>query len=130
MGDTDKRAFEVLDDEILIYRGYSRDGTRLGWSWTTDHLIGLWFARRYTYDDVTQQHLVVGKVRKADVLAYSQDRGESEVIVDPNDVYDVAEVELSPSCECGLPMPVVERISHEQHMAKHQGAHTNKEMAR
>lgn len=128
MDETDKRAFDVLDDEILVYRGYSRDGTPDGWSWTTDHLIGLWFARRFTYDDVTGQHLVVGKVRKDDVIAYSQGRGESEVIVDPDNVYDKAEVELSATCECGLPMPVVERISHEQHMAKHAGAHTNHEV--
>lgn len=128
MDETDKRAFDVLDDEILVYRGYSRDGTPDGWSWTTDHLIGLWFARRFTYDNVTQQHLIVGKVRKDDVIAYSQGRGESEVIVDPAKVYDKAEVALSATCECGLPMPVIERITHEQHMAKHAGAHTNKEV--
>lgn len=128
MGDTDKRAFDVLDDEILIYRGYSRDGTADGWSWTTDHLIGLWFARRFSNDDVSLQHLVVGKVRKDDVIAYSQGRGESEVIVDPDKVYDKQEVVLSATCECGLPMPVIERITHEQHMAKHAGAHTNKEV--
>jgi len=128
MDDVDKRAFDVLDDEILIYRGYIDRASPDGWSWTTDHLIGLWFSRRFANDDVTRQHLVVGKVRKDDVIAYSQGRGESEVIVDPAKVYDKQEVVLSATCECGLPLPVIERITHEQHMAKHAGAHTNKEV--
>lgn len=118
MDDVDRRAFALLDDEILVYRGYCRDGTPHGWSWTTDHLIALFFARRYAFD-LDEQHLVVGRVRKADVIAYTQARGESEVIVDPEKVYGIEEVPLSATCECGAPVDAVARMSHEQHMKHH-----------
>lgn len=66
---------EMLPEEIIIYRG----GTKDGLSWTLDLDKAKWFAKRYNKDhDVWKS-----KVHKKDVIAWFTERDENEILILP-----------------------------------------------
>lgn len=68
-----------LPDEMTIYRGGSPDG----WSWTLDEKRGRWFSNRYSHKFPCLFHS--RKIKKEDVLFYTNIRQEQEVVVVPKD---------------------------------------------
>ncbi len=88
---SEARAFyDDLPDEITIYRG-GNEGSWLtrGFSWTTDRGVAENFGRGLRFTN-KQPRLAIGKVLKQDVLAVFVDRQESELLVDSDDVDDIA----------------------------------------
>lgn len=81
MSDDDRWHFDALPDEITIWRGH-RDWNQDGWSWTVDRDKAEWFARRLADPD-DEMLVTEARVDKADVIAYFEGRGESEIVVDP-----------------------------------------------
>lgn len=76
--------FRKLKDEFSVHRGFSgRRGK--GMSWTIDKAKAVWFAKRFAAI-FGQPKVASGIVSKTDVLAYFNQRGESEVVVDPTSV--------------------------------------------
>ncbi len=86
MDEDDRIALAAMPDEITVYRGYTPAVRNLrGWSWTTWRDKAKWFAQRF--DTICGKGRVArGTVRKEDVIAFLNRRGESEILVDPQKV--------------------------------------------
>ena len=84
------KEFTELDDEIIIYRGEGAESTNKenALSWTTDFKIANFFANRFKDNG----KIYKAKVKKKDIIDYIQDRGESEILVKYEYVYDVERV--------------------------------------
>lgn len=94
MMDEDERAlFYQLPDEFTVYRGFQIDGRWESMSWTTDKSIAEFFAKRLLHPDETP-YIAEGKVKKEHVIALFQGRGESEIVVLPDNVFDISIDEL------------------------------------
>lgn len=80
-------------DEIVIYRGENNESTEYGnaYSWTLNKTIANFFAARRGVDG---SRIVSGKVKKEDIIEVLLDRNEYEVVVKPEDMYDVGTYEL------------------------------------
>lgn len=80
-----------LDDIITIYRGEGSLSTPYTktYSWTTDIDVARWFANRFDENG----KIYKGHVKKENVLEYVEDRGESEILVYPENVFDVEMIE-------------------------------------
>lgn len=74
MSPEDRKTLKLMDDEILVYRGYV--DTWKGFSWTTDEEKAFWFATRFNRTG----EVVSGIVKKKDVIGYLSGRGESEIV--------------------------------------------------
>lgn len=68
---------------VLIYRG-QQIGHAPGWSWTTDKDKALWFSRRF---NTGAGCLLEGTVLPNRIIACFDERGESEVVCNPEHVY-------------------------------------------
>ena len=74
---------------IIIYRGEgerSTDYTKV-YSWTTSKKIADFFAHRFDSEGIIYK----AKVKQQDILDYINDRDEQEILVSPENVYDVEE---------------------------------------
>lgn len=87
------KAFKALPDRFEIYRGIGIEGAENGLSWTTDVDKAHWFAGRNTnlagMDIDAEPILLTGTVNKSDVIAYFLQRGESEIVVLPENVASI-----------------------------------------
>lgn len=93
--DAEERKFlAALSDEISVWRGCVEANIN-GWSWTLDRERARFFAERFAPDG--KPLIVEAKVRKRDVLAYFPRRGEEELVVHPQDIYDMDIMKLPPS---------------------------------
>ena len=87
---TPTKEFIELNNEIIIYRGEGEKSTNKenALSWTTDLKIAKFFATRFKDNG----KIYKAKVKKKDIIDYIQDRGESEILVKYEYVYDVERV--------------------------------------
>lgn len=76
MSEGDKKTFNALPDKITIYRGYQKGKNKKGLSYTLDKEKAAWFAKRFHKDGL----MLEKEVRKEDVFAYTNERGENEII--------------------------------------------------
>lgn len=91
MSDDDFNDYNMLDEEIIVYRGVQEQKYKNGMSWTIDLKTAKFFANRFkTGNDVG--HIYKGKVNKSDVLAFFC--GEDEVVVDYKNVKNIKKVIL------------------------------------
>lgn len=76
---------------IVVYRAGEEPINKAKYriSWTTDKAIALFFLNTYALRHAT--HLYRGKIKPCHVIAYTQDRNESE-IMQYNHVYDIEEI--------------------------------------
>lgn len=79
-------ALAALPNRFTIYRGVGHEDAIDGLSWTTDRKKAEWFAKRWSHADDHESIVAIGKVDKADVLAHLRGRGESEIVVLPDNV--------------------------------------------
>lgn len=93
MDQEDKKAFDALPDVIKVYRGYSLDALKEGYSWTTDLETAKFFSER-----TNGNRYLSGYVKKKDVVAFLTG-GENEIIVDPRHVFDRDDHELVETSE-------------------------------
>ena len=78
-----------LDDVVTVYRGVrsTSPGCVKALSWTLDRKTAEWFANRYG----RQGQVYEAKIQKDHIHALFHGRGESEVIVDPQYLMEVAQ---------------------------------------
>lgn len=81
MSDDDKKAFDKLPEEFTIYRGCTPAGDT-GYSWTVDENQAVWFAERFEHEEA---RVISSRIKKSNVRAFLAGRGESEVLVLPED---------------------------------------------
>lgn len=72
----------AMPESFLIYQGRTSERDD-GWSWTVDEPTARWFAHRFAQLERSSPVVTIALVQRTDVLAYRQDRGESEIIVNP-----------------------------------------------
>lgn len=85
MEDEDYATWETLPEEITVYRGISGDGKVKKLSWTLSEKKAHWFADRWSM----QGSVYRAKIRKEDVFAYFDERGEKEVVLDPKKLFKI-----------------------------------------
>lgn len=85
-----EREFLVnLPDRFVIYRGCGEEN-REGFSWTLSPWKAKWFSKRFRE---TGGMVLRGTVKKKDVIAAIMDRGEFEIVVDPDNLYGIQPME-------------------------------------
>ena len=90
----DKEELEVysnLSDVVEVYRGvtnYNKDNIKV-LSWTLDLEKAKWFSNRFEGSG----YVYKGKINKKDILTYCNRRGEKEIILDYNKLYDIEELD-------------------------------------
>lgn len=78
MSKEDKKVFDKLPDEITIYRGYTKGRNKSGYSYTLDKAKAKWFSTRFNR---IGGEVLTRVVKKKDVLAYTNARGEKEIVI-------------------------------------------------
>ena len=91
MSQSELKYYNSLTDQVTVYRGVSPGRAYHGLSWTDDKDKAIWFKQRF--EDVGKAgKLLSATIHKKDVLAYTDGRGEKELIVDMSRIKDVREV--------------------------------------
>lgn len=85
MNDEERRLYLALPDEMTVYRGIRGRGSLKALSWTTDIEQAEWFAKRWD----KKGKVYFAKIRKEDVLAVFNSRGESELVIEFAKIKDV-----------------------------------------
>ena len=83
--------FQALDDIVTVYRGvtpYNADSIR-ALSWTLNQETAEWFAHRFGEDGTVYE----AQIPKVHIYALMNRRNEMEVIVNPNYLTDITEVQ-------------------------------------
>lgn len=90
MDEEELRVYEELPDPVTVYRGVTAYNAKMvkGLSWTLDRDTAEWFAHRYGEDGTVYE----AQIDKAHIHAVFLSRNESEVIVDPKYLTDLAQV--------------------------------------
>jgi hypothetical protein len=84
MDDADRATLAELGEEVTIYRGFARPGSYRAPSWSLSRSRAEWFANRAALTSPDRQgYLATTRVRKSRLLAYTNGRGEHEIILDP-----------------------------------------------
>jgi len=95
MNKREQRYFGSLPNAITIYRGCNRKN-RHGFSWSLSKKV----ARKFSTWRNTEKPIVrIGQCNKSDVIAYLSHRAEREILIFPENVFDIIEerVKLTPS---------------------------------
>jgi len=84
MDDADRATLAELGEEVTIYRGFARPGSYRAPSWTLSRSRAEWFANRAALTSPDRQgYLATTRLPKSQLLAYTNGRGEREIILDP-----------------------------------------------
>lgn len=91
MDDEEYLAFKALPDTVTVYRGVTSYNAWniLALSWTLDREKAQWFAHRYGEDGAVYE----AQIDKEHIYALFNGRDESEVIVDPKYLQNIAQSE-------------------------------------
>jgi hypothetical protein len=95
MDEKEQAEFATFPNRLTIFRGQSgRRGLTRGLAWTMDQSKAEWFARRFPHQG--PPFVASGRVFRHDVFAYFIGRQESEIVVSPHSIRDVAVTKLLP----------------------------------
>ena len=91
MDEDEFERYQALEDTLVVYRGVTpHNADRVNaLSWTLDREKAEWFAHRFDEDGTVYE----AKIDKAHVYAFFSVRNESEVIVDPAFLIELAEAQ-------------------------------------
>lgn len=78
------------DEIITIYRGEDTKSTPYAeaYSWTTNLKVAEKFANRFSNEGIIYE----GKVKQKNILDYIEDKNENEILVYPENVFDIEEI--------------------------------------
>jgi hypothetical protein len=93
MEEEEQAAFAKFPNRLKIFRGCCGRPTN-GLSWTMDQSKAEYFAHRFS--EWGPPFVASGWIFKDDVFAYFNGRKESEIVVNPDSVHDVAVTKLQP----------------------------------
>lgn len=74
-----------LSGIVTIYRGVENEKWKKGLSWTLNKNKAIWFATRFSDEGI----VYTAQINSSDILYYTSDRGEEEVIVDPKKLLQI-----------------------------------------
>ena len=84
MDDADRATLAKLGEDVTIYRGFARPGGYRAPSWSLSRSRAKFFANRAALTSPERQGpLATTRLPKSQVLAYTNGRGEHEIILDP-----------------------------------------------
>ena len=84
MDDADRARLAELGEEVTIYRGFARPGGYRAPSWSLSRSRAEWFASRAALTSPDRRgYLATTRFPRSQVLAYTNGRGEHEIILDP-----------------------------------------------
>jgi len=86
MSSKERQVIQDLPKKATIYRGYDDDikNNLMGISWTLSEEKADWFATRFKIE--TAPRVAEGQCEKSSILAYFDDRGEQEIVINPIDI--------------------------------------------
>jgi len=91
MDEEERKKFDELPEVVTIYRGCTTKGKR-GFSWTLSKEKAGWFAKRF--ETIWGKGKVYkSKIHKENIYAYVRGREEDEVVVNPDELIEIEEVE-------------------------------------
>ena len=99
MDEEELRRYQELDDPVTVYRGVTsyNAGNVRALSWTLERKTEEWFAHRFGEKGIVYK----AQIPKKHILAFFNNRGEAEVVLDPQHLKQVLE---SPKPEMGMRM--------------------------
>lgn len=99
MDEEELRRYQELDDPVTVYRGVTsyNAGNVRALSWTLERKTAEWFAHRFGEKGTVYE----AQIPKKHILAFFNNRGEAEVVLDPKHLEQVLE---SPKPEMGMRM--------------------------
>jgi hypothetical protein len=113
---SDEPSFHTLPNRLRLYRGYYEPEKREGISWTLSRKVAEGFAFSPRHDKNGPPRVVTGTCLLSRVLAYSNDRSEEELIVDPKDVRDMRNIKVIAKAHCHIAAePLDELLKSKQH---------------
>ena len=77
MSKEDRKYFDSLPEQVVVYRGYLQGKNKTGFSYTLNKERAEWFANRFSGDGKVYERTV----RKDKIVAYTNRRDEQEVII-------------------------------------------------
>lgn len=83
-----RAVYDVLTDPVRVFRGCSRERVMAA-TWTPDREVAPSFAHGHRFIEVSAPVIASGLMQKWAVYGVCIDRGESDVILDPQYVYDL-----------------------------------------
>lgn len=89
MNKMERTRLDALEDPVTVYRGvtsYNAQNVR-ALSWTLDYDTAVWFAHRFGEDGMVYQ----AQIKKEHIFALLTGRNESEVVLDPKYLEDIAQ---------------------------------------
>jgi hypothetical protein len=90
MKGSDYEKYRNLPDVVVIYRGTQDKRAKVrGLSWTLDKEKAKWFSRRFGEQG---GKVYQAKIEKKDVFMFTNEKGESEVTVNPMKLKDIEEI--------------------------------------
>ena len=91
---TDVANYKTLPKKLKIYRGYHEAVKRKGISWSLSKRVADGFAHhcRVEGKNDVEPSVVTGTCSKRDVLAYTNEVSEQEIIINPNKVRNIVDV--------------------------------------
>lgn len=90
MEELDYADYEKLPEEMTVYRGLQGPKAKVrGLSWTLDPAVASWFAQRFN----KAGRVFEARIRKKDVLFFTDACGEKEVVLNPRKLRSVKAVE-------------------------------------
>lgn len=91
MDDDEYKQFQTMDDALTVYRGVTsyNAGNVKALSWTLNKETAEWFANRFDEDGTVYE----AQIDKEHIYAVFNGRNESEVILDPQYLTDITEIE-------------------------------------
>ena len=81
MDEEEKRFYDSCAEEMIVYRGVSRNRNAFWLSYTWDKEKSIWFQNRFSRND-NDSFLITLQVRKKDCICYINERGEKEFVLD------------------------------------------------
>jgi hypothetical protein len=97
MSESDLKSFAAMPEKLTVFRGYAKGTAKNGLSWTLLESKARWFATEYASGGrraflcghATNRlgMIVAGQCNKRDVLAYFNEREESEIVIRPDKVF-------------------------------------------
>ena len=92
MSESEYKYYTALPDELNIYRGVAvgREESK-GLSWTCNLDTAKWFSKRFDRKE-EKGYILKGTIRKEDIFAYLNERGEDEILCNSSKVYNIEKI--------------------------------------
>lgn len=88
MDNKERRVLKNLPEEVVVYRGVKPNAKIKALSWTLSYDTAKWFADRFEKNGTVYR----ARIKKNDILAYFEGRGESEVVVNPTNLHRIEKI--------------------------------------